>query len=171
MNWNIQSGGEKRIERILEHLETFNVDIIVLTEYRNNDNGLQIQSLLEKKGFPYRTTGVAERSVNSVLIASRERVVPELQHIASYADNEHAMAVSVNGFSLLSVFCTNDDVTESFISHVSANSTEWLSQPFLITGDLNAGPGGSNPDRYDGLQLLADTGWIDGWRELNDKPA
>ena len=39
LTWNLQHGGGRRISRIVEALRAYEADVLVLSEYRNNEGG------------------------------------------------------------------------------------------------------------------------------------
>ncbi|MCU7491347.1 MAG: endonuclease/exonuclease/phosphatase family protein [Ignavibacteria bacterium] len=68
---NIRHGGGKRIPQILKRIIGYNVDVIVLTEFRHNQNSDTIKNKLLDEGYRWQTTVPESRRTNTVFIASR----------------------------------------------------------------------------------------------------
>ena len=101
LTWNLQHGGGNRIDRIVDVLKQHqNPTTLVLTEFRNNNNGAIIQRVLIEMGFIYQFKTDADTNKNAVLIASKEDydflTFPEL--------NEHAHRVIKVFNSELSIY-------------------------------------------------------------------
>ena len=39
VTWNLQHGGGRRVDQVVEALEAYEADVLVLSEYRNNGRG------------------------------------------------------------------------------------------------------------------------------------
>lgn len=71
LSWNIRQGGGTRVAKITMQLKTFNADIVVLSEYRNNDSGMKIRASLLNHGYRFQQVSNAPKSDNSVAIFSK----------------------------------------------------------------------------------------------------
>src|SRR4051812_20214765 len=68
---NIRAGGGKRISSLVERLAAHESDILVITEFRNGQTGDNLRQSLERCGFTWQLCPTAEKSLNTVLVASR----------------------------------------------------------------------------------------------------
>ena len=69
--WNIRQGGGTRVNDQLAALHDNNPHIIVLSEFRNNKNGLAIREKLLRRGYAFQIVSGADSKTNSVLVASK----------------------------------------------------------------------------------------------------
>jgi rRNA maturation protein Rpf1 len=56
---NIQHGGGKRTPELIEWLRIQNADIVVLSEWRNNPNGLAIEAALKSDGYDVHSSCIS----------------------------------------------------------------------------------------------------------------
>lgn len=76
---NIMHGGRRRVPKILNRIRVYNADIVVLTEYRHNQNSDIIKNKLLDEGYKWQTAAIGNRNQNTIFIASKlhfESVVP-----------------------------------------------------------------------------------------------
>ena len=173
--WNIRHGGGKRINGILLELED-NQDskIIVLTEFRNNQNGHRIRDKLNELGFIYQHSPIINPGVNSLLIASKIAVTfreyPELDQ------HQHRVISAEWNDSLVfgTYFPQKNEKSRVFqflIQKVKAASSKSM---IIVAGDMNTGvpfkdeKGKSFYCAKDFDQLQKE-GVTDAWRLINDE--
>ena len=169
LNWNIQSGGGSRIDRILSELTKDNPDVIVISEFKNNKKGDKIKKLLEQVEFKYiiHNEDKDKTNVNSVLIASKYEI--KESNIPQFDKRHLFIPVQIKNINLIGVFCNNDNTTRECINHIIKFSEDIIKAQTIIIGDFNAGPRGSNPERYTGLTELVKKGFVDCWRRISKK--
>jgi len=73
ISWNIQQGGGKRAERIIEQLGEWNPDVVGLSEFNATDASLSISRTLQERGLSHQITTAdpAGRGTPRLLLASR----------------------------------------------------------------------------------------------------
>ena len=72
LTWNLRHGGKKtEINNIISSLIFHDTDVIVLTEYRENENGNLIISTLKKNGWTYAQSSNPPKNENGILIMSK----------------------------------------------------------------------------------------------------
>ena len=169
LNWNIQSGGGTRIDRILAELTKDNPDVIVISEFRNNENGEKIKKLLNQAEFKYiiHNEDKDNDNLNSVLIASKYEI--KESNIPQFNKRHLFIPVEINNFNLVGIFCNDDTTTRECINHIIKYSEDIIKTQTIITGDFNAGPRGSDTKRYTGLKKLVAKGFVDCWRRISNK--
>lgn len=137
LTWNLRHGGGNRIEKILNALSKHaDSNIIVLTEFRNNENGIVIQKFLEDLNFKYQYRGDITPSKNSVLIATKEKfehkLFPELENHC-----ERVIKIFNEKISLYGCYFPNGEdkkiVFEFLLNEITNNKN------IIITGDINTG--------------------------------
>ena len=172
-SWNIRHGGGTRITEILAELERHaDSDFIVLTEYRNNENGLLLKKKLTHLEFVNQHSPNVEAKVNSVLIAAKYSVsfeeFPELQShqhrvvSARWKDTHIVGTYFPQKKEKARVFDFLSDLVKS--SHIETT--------LIIAGDMNTGvhfedeTGKSFYCSKDFIQLKKE-GLTDAWRLKN----
>ena len=71
ITFNIRHGWGNRIDSILSYILKHNPDIAVITEFRNNNSGLYIQSILKSNWYIYQYNTSSQAKENSLLIVSK----------------------------------------------------------------------------------------------------
>lgn len=69
--WNIRQGGGTRVVQITDHLLEQNGEVLILSEFRNNNAGHFIRAKLLTEGFTYQYQSSVDPKKNGVLIASK----------------------------------------------------------------------------------------------------
>jgi exodeoxyribonuclease III len=166
---NIQHGGGKRIEIILDWIYLRSPDVLVLSEWRDNAAGTQILSELVKDGYAAST--LCDLGKNGLLIASRrpftaERITP------TGSERGELGLVEVNGLSICAVYFPQEKAKAPFFDVLFDLSRDLAEKPLLIIGDFNTGrddidrEAGSvkftHADRF--VALESECGLIDLWR-------
>ena len=72
VTWNLQHGGGKRIDGIIEVLSSHATDLLVLSEFRNNPPGEILRGELDSMGYRFQASPPADARTNTVLVAARE---------------------------------------------------------------------------------------------------
>ena len=52
--WNIRHGGGTRINEIIKWIKSHETDYFVITEYRNNENGVLLSKALAECGYVFQ---------------------------------------------------------------------------------------------------------------------
>lgn len=170
LSWNIRQGGGKRAENIADAVIKERADIVVLSEFRNNDSGSLIRIKLLLAGYLHQSVGDSKASTNTVLIASK--VGGTLSSFAHTIDDfPHA---------LLRLQCDRLDVYGLYFPHKKKHTLF----PFLlselskrnrssvIVGDFNTGINGVDQkgssfwySEY--LGKLEKQGFLDAYRHVH----
>ena len=104
ISWNIQQGGGSRVFPISEVLINGGFDIIVLSEFKNNENGLKIRAILQKAGFTFQSTTNAKPDENSVLIASKFASKTEIYPTADPVFTNNIVTAQFSAFNVMGVY-------------------------------------------------------------------
>lgn len=158
LNWNIRWGGKGKESEIVEKLCEYSADLLVLTEYKNNESGERISSELHSIGYVHAVCSSGNPNRNGVAAFSK---APIRLHPDRFTDRENVCMFDWTGITFIGVFCANDEITarfvEEFVAMKPGNRT-------VLIGDLNTGPRGSMPDRYEALDRIVESGFVDLWR-------
>jgi len=135
LSWNIQQGGGSRTLKIISYIINSRSEIIILSEFKQNDNGTKIRTALLKAGFWHQAASHAPRGENGVLLASKHRFSSEIYHDI---DDKYAHCIvkgSFDAFDLYGVYLPHKKKHKLFDFFLNTLSKK----PTIITGDYNTG--------------------------------
>lgn len=163
ISWNIKQGGGKRINSILETIESWEADLLFLIEYRPNSN---LTNGLQKLGYNL-TFSQTDTQENSILCATKLENINTVSAPPTIPSN-HWLEFKLENFNILSVQVPTsggkydqNSFWEQLFKYAEANKN----QPTLILGDFNAvfeieAPN-SNFALGKELEKIIESGWID----------
>ena len=170
LSWNIRQGGGSRVDKILAALREDDSEILVLSEFRNNDHGLRIRTNLLQRGYEWQVVSAARGATNSVLIASRFPCGSALfaSSDPNYADN--IVRADLPVCRLYGVYMPHKKKHRLFDFLLDDELDE--ETPSIIAGDFNSGFNGidqtGNSFWYeDKLTALKERGYLDAFREIH----
>ncbi|MGH4051567.1 MAG: hypothetical protein ACREVX_09470 [Clostridium sp.] len=86
------------------------------------------------------------------MIASKYEI--KESNIPQFYKRHLFIPVQIKNINLIGIFCNDDNTTRECINHIIKFSCCIIKTQTIITGDFNAGPRSSNPERYTGLKKL-----------------
>lgn len=134
LSWNIQQGGGSRVRGILRFIAKLNPQIVVLSEFRNNDTGTLLRHKLLEQKYLFQFVSLSPSDTNSVLIASQ---LPCQSRLFSGQEYAHAViAADFEAFHLYGVYLPHKKKHQLFplLQKEIAQHT-----PSIIMGDFNTG--------------------------------
>jgi exodeoxyribonuclease III len=172
ISWNIQQGGGSRTLLISNALVNGNFDIIVLSEFKNNENGRKIQEILAKSGFHYQINTKAFSDENSVIIASKHKGEGQLYENADPIFTNNIATAKFSAFNLMGVYLPHKK--KHNLLHFITNEISKSDVPFIVVGDYNIGHNfidqkGDSFWYQAELQAFEKTGMVDTFRLKNGK--
>lgn len=170
LSWNIQQGGGSRIKRIVESIINLSAEIVVISEFRNNDSGRKIRHLLLEGGYRYQFVTGAIRNNNAVAIFSK---IPSSSNLYAEADptyGHNIVEAKFSAFNVIGVYMPHKKKHRllSFITELVKKSDV----PYIIAGDYNTGKNyidqrGNSFWYEDELLKLEKTGYMDAFRLIS----
>jgi exodeoxyribonuclease III len=167
ISWNIQQGGGSRIIPISNALINGAFDIIVLSEFKNNENGKKIRENFLKNNYNFQSVTPAKSDENSVLIASKFAGRTEIYKNADPNFTNNIVTAQFSAFNVMGVYLPHKKKHSllPFITHEISKSDV----PFIIVGDYNTGHNyidqkGDSFWYQAELQALEKTGYLDAFR-------
>ncbi len=136
LSWNIQQGGGSRIRGILSFVAKQKADILVFSEFRNNNAGTLIRQKLLEQGFLFQFVSLKESDTNSVLIASKYPCQARLFVNSKIDFNHSVIACDFDAFHLYGVYLPHKKKHKLFDL---LNTEIKKHKPALIMGDFNTG--------------------------------
>ena len=172
MCWNIRHGGGTRIKRIHAAIRAHRADIVVLTEFRDNDPGCFLRNALATDGWVYQMTSEPQPRANGVMIAARmpfldfddRDEVPQEQH--------RWVTVQFERFRLTGTYFPSLHAKPPHWEHMLKIASRHADTRHLVMGDFNTGKNyidesGSVFHYGDYIDKMVDAGWPEAWRYLH----
>lgn len=176
LTWNIRQGGKKAIRQIVDSLLSHHADLIVLTEYKNNDAGMYLISELKQAGQLYIQSSQPPNKENGVLIVStyqlKKCVVPFSEQHGSHRWNE----VYIPSLQLFLLGVHVPNVNETYDKHffwkqIMQYAYQRRNDRAMIIGDFNTARRDEKknaPLKYsDFIMTLMENGWVDAWKQIH----
>lgn len=172
ISWNIQQGGGSRLFPITENIIAGHYDIVVLSEFKNNANGLKIREILLKNGYLFQSITKANSDENSVLIASKHSSTATLYTEADPFYSQNIITSNFSAFSVMGVYLPHKK-KHNLLPYITAKIAE-TQTPFIVTGDYNIGHNfidqkGDSFWYQSELQAFEKSGMIDAFRHIHQK--
>ena len=135
--WNIQQGGGSRAEQIANQLLKHQLDIIILSEFRNNASGYYLRTKLLTKGYTFQYASSASQHTNSVLIASKpECNLSSFSHVINDFP-EAIVCAEYQAFTLWGLYLPHQKkhrLFEFLLDQIQVNQ-----RCHILMGDFNTG--------------------------------
>lgn len=168
LSWNIRQGGGSRVSEICKYLIASKAEIIVLSEFKNNDAGNQIRRNLLRSGYLYQGISADDGKNNSVCILSK---LPFDNTIYYDIDPEYShcmIKASFQAIDVYGVYMPHKKKHQLFDYLVGLD----FDKPSVICGDFNSGINGvdqkGNSFWYeDELKTLLKSKFLDAFRLKN----
>ena len=170
LSWNIRQGGGSRVAKILAAIFELDPSVIVLSEFRNNDKGVQIRTALLKRGFIHQVVSGAAKEINSVLIASK---FPCGSGLFPDCDKNYPHSIvraDLDAFWLYGVYLPHKKKHRLFEFLLEQELAD--DEPAIVTGDWNTGKNGidqvGNSFWYsEHLTTFEERGYFDAFRAVH----
>jgi exodeoxyribonuclease III len=137
ISWNIQQGGGSRIVAISNALIGGAFDIVVLSEYKNNENGNKIRENLAKNNYLFQSVTPALSDENSVLIASKHHSETVVYDNADPNFTNNIVTAQFAAFNVMGVYLPHKK-KHTLLPFITNEITK-SEVPFIVLGDYNIG--------------------------------
>ena len=170
LSWNILQGGGSRVNAILKFIHHQKAQIVVLSEFKNNEIGEKIRTALLQQKYFHQAVGATPKDENTVLVASK---IPfESKHFGAqnWDYNYGVVGAKFDSFTLYGVYLPHKKkhklfklLKEDVVKNV----------PSIIAGDFNSGKNfidqkGDSFWYEKDLFALEKEGMVDAFRYIND---
>lgn len=166
LSWNIRQGGGTRVAKILSVLGEYKADVVILSEYKNNDAGAQLRGGLLRQGYRFHNVSNAKMKDNSAAIFSK---LPCNHLLFPQSDPEYGhniVASEYEAFTVMGMYLPHKKkhVLFDFLLEYTSDS-----QPAILAGDFNSGINGVDQAGKsfwyeDKLKALYKQGYVDAFR-------
>lgn len=169
LSWNIRQGGGSRVLKICNLLTEFAAEVVVLSEFRNNDSGQHIRAHLLRAGYRYQHVTAAKAADNSAAIFSKlpGDAILYPNSDASYPHN--ILSIEYEAFRIFGMYLPHKKKHELFDFLITqAEETK----PAIMVGDFNSGKNyidqkGNSFWYEDKLVALENKGYQDAFRLIH----
>lgn len=137
ITWNIKHGGGSRITSIVNTIKNYtDIDCWVISEFRNNKQGLELIENFKKIGFVNTYTYIIEENKNTVLVASKNAYKKCEVHIENHS---HRVLKLENDIHILYACYFPQKNEKAFVFDYLISETQTILKNCIITGDINTG--------------------------------
>lgn len=171
--WNIRHGGGKRIAGIVEALQRLDADVVVVTEYRDNESGRRLREGLQAVGYHSQIGLPPPARTNGVLLCSRLPVTAWRAVTADMEKPGRIIEAEIGGLRviglLLPIQAEKTPYWERLVQHVSTLPAD---ARVVAIGDYNTGrhhedEAGATFLSAPYFDRMAEAGYVEGWRHLH----
>lgn len=170
LSWNIQQGGGSRLAGILSAIQAMDAQVVVLSEYRNNQSGIQLRYRALSMGYRYQMVTPAQTNENSVILLSK---FPADFRLHPKSDPKYGHSIvegRFDAFSVLGMYLPHKkkhQLMDYLIDYLTPDDT-----PAILCGDMNIGINGvdqkGNSFWYEAeLIKLHEMGYPDAFRHIH----
>lgn len=136
ISWNIRQGGGTRITKICKLLIDYNAEIISLSEYRNNQSGVQIRNMLLRAGYRYQNVSAASPNENSTALFSK---LPSNQKLFPNCDPTYTHNVVANEYEAFTLYGMYLPHKKKHVLFDFLIGELTVGTPSILVGDFNTG--------------------------------
>lgn len=140
ISWNIRQGGAKRIKDIARECLEKLPDVLVFSEYRNNDAGEELKKILKDNGYHYLHNTNLEKQKNTVLIATKieSRLDETFYKSLSEEERRRVLKISVGDIFIYGVYFPQKNEQKKIFEILLKEMSD-LKENGIFIGDFNAG--------------------------------
>jgi exodeoxyribonuclease III len=171
-SWNIRQGGSlKRLPQIISAINGHNPDVCILSEYTNGEIGNWLKEQLYNLGYRYLSSSSPDEKTYGILLASKLPI--DLLPVPSGPEEDKSRwtYVQIAGWKVLGVHIPLKRKQTPFWDALNRFAVANINEKLIIIGDYNTGLAEDTEfspfTHMKKLQLLIDTGYIDGWRSFS----
>jgi len=169
LSWNIRQGGGSRINKIVNAILNEKADIVVLSEYRNNDSGMRLRHNFLRIGYRFVNVTAAKKNDNAVAIFSKLSSNQYLYAKANLDFPHNIVCSSYDAFNIFGVYLPHKKKHKLFDFLLTEMQK---GKPSILIGDYNSAKNfkdqkGDSFWYTDKLVALENNGFIDAFRYLH----
>lgn len=166
LSWNIRQGGGSRLLRISSKLSEYGAEVVILSEFRNNDSGIKLRCHLLNAGYRFQLVSNAKRGDNSAAIFSKLPFDGKLFPQCDETFPHNVVAAEYDAFTVIGMYLPHKKKHKLFDFLLDQAGAE---KPCIMAGDFNTGKNhidqaGNSFWYEDKLFELEKHGYIDAFR-------
>ena len=169
ISWNIQQGGGSRIPKILDFVAKHKAQVMVFSEFKNNERGVQLRSGLLKLNYHFQHVAHHASDINTVLIASQ---LPCNTRLFPKCDTQYSHGIIAADFSAFTIYGVYFPHKKKHKLFDFLLDKELQNRHAILCGDFNSGinhidQSGNSFWYEDKVKALIKSDYIDGFRFLH----
>ena len=140
ISWNIRQGGGTRVKSICQQVAEWRAEVLVFSEFRNNDSGRQLRTQLLKLGYRYQWVTGAPAQDNAAAIFS---TIPGSSTLLPASDpvyGHNILAAHFSAFTVIGVYLPHKK-KHGLLPFIK-NYIHDHDLPVILAGDYNTGING-----------------------------
>jgi len=139
ITWNIRHGGGPRINKIIDRIQYHNADIVIITEYRNNSNGLELKNQLAENGYKFKVAPEIDIKKNTLMIASKTDF--EVQLFENQLHDEYHRVINIENdqLNLYGLYFPQKMQKKKIFEFMLEEMDSNKEKPTIFIGDFNTG--------------------------------
>ncbi|NCD08078.1 MAG: hypothetical protein EOL98_01385 [Negativicutes bacterium] len=169
--WNIRHGGGNRINEIIKWIGNHDTDYFVITEYRNNENGVLLSKALAKCGYSFQITPKIEKNKNTLMIASKREFTGVYFHNELGYDCSRVIKVEDDEIIIYGVYFPQKNEKKKIFEFLLNEMNRQLDKTRIFIGDFNTGKPYIDEEKktfYCSEYMdVIEKSHIDAWRYIN----
>ena len=172
ISWNIRHGGGARVNDIITLLAAQKPDIVIIPEFRNNDNGERIKEALSNIGLSHNAVPNIDPKLNTVLISSRFVFKPSFFKEELGKWEGRILSAEFEDLIIYGVYFPQRNEKAHLFNFILDRAQKQSAKPTLFIGDFNTGKHLIDEERStfycsDYLDKMEEYGLKDCWRHQN----
>ena len=172
ITWNIKHGGGTRINQVIDTLGEYDADILVITEYRNNEKGKNLRNFLMERGYLFQVAPIIEKNKNTVLVAARDDFSTQLFYRELQDEYFRAVKVENSDLCLYGLYFPQNNEKKKIFNFILDEISKNKEKPAIFIGDFNTGKHFIDEakstfycSQY--MDAIEQKSYIDAWRVIN----
>lgn len=169
--WNIRHGGGNRITEIIKWIENHDTDYFLITEYRNNENGVLLSKALAKCGYSFQLMPKTEKNKNTLMIASKREFTGVYFHNELGDDYLRVIKVEDDEIIIYGVYFPQKNEKKKIFEFLLNEMNRQSDKTRIFIGDFNTGKPYIDEEKktfYCSEYIDAiEKSYVDAWRYIN----
>lgn len=172
ITWNIRQGGGTRINKVICSIKDYKADIIVITEYRNNENGLELRKFLLDNGYLFQIVPMVDKNKNTLLIAARSDFSSQLFLQDLHEDYFRVVKVENNDLCLYGLYFPQKMEKKKIFDFMLNEMNKYKGKAVVFIGDFNTGKHFIDEEKNtffcsQYINIIEENNYADAWRFIN----
>jgi exodeoxyribonuclease III len=169
---NIRHGGGARSGEILSFVTKLNSDVVLFTEFRENNTGTLLKSQVFDAGYKWQSSNSPDPKTNGVFIGSRLPFVIDSTDEGLDLHAHRLLFARFDDLNLVGVYFPQNEAKRSVFARLSTHIVPKLGDLGVVIGDFNTGApyldeAGKTFACSECFSALLNDGLIDSWRSRN----
>lgn len=171
---NIQHGGGRRVPKLIAFLHAHAPDVVVLTEFRENENARTLRGDLASQGLVHFAAASTSAKENTVAILAKRPFTPSTFPSLPVGDRHRLLSAHFDDFAIYGVYFPQNQAKASLFRFLLDREYKPSHSAFFVIGDFNTGlheldEEGSTFFCAEQFAALPTCGLVDSWRSRNLK--